>query len=116
MNLETLNGGSGCFPFDQWSLAPTVLLPSYHRATRGSYKLQVCKVSKARTCLLLYELYNFMNFINSVRSTAFFRYSEFDRFSGLSTCPNLPVLYPRKEHSTLCLNIFRREPAITRLD
>jgi len=40
-------------------------------------------------------------------------YSEFNRFSDLATCPNLPVLYPQRKHTTLALKLFRREPAIT---
>ena len=44
------------------------------------------------------------------------RYSEFDRSCGISTCQDLPVLYPQKVHSTLAQKLFRREPAITRLD
>ena len=43
-------------------------------------------------------------------------YSEFDRSCELSPCQDLPVLYPSGERATLCLNIFRREPAITRFD
>ena len=45
-----------------------------------------------------------------------FPYSEFDRSRGLSLCRDLPVLYPGKEHMTLAQKLFRREPAITRLD
>ena len=46
----------------------------------------------------------------------YFEYSEFDRFCDLSTCQNLPVLYPSKVISTLAQKLFRREPAITRFD
>ena len=46
----------------------------------------------------------------------YFLYSEFDRFCDLSTCQNLPVLYPRKVNTTLAQKLFRREPAITRFD
>ena len=45
-----------------------------------------------------------------------FEYSEFDRFCDLSTCQNLPVLYPSKVITTLAQKLFRREPAITRFD
>ena len=45
-----------------------------------------------------------------------FAYSEFDRSSEISPCPDLPVLYPQREHATLAQKLFRREPAITRLD
>ncbi len=44
------------------------------------------------------------------------RYSEFDRSCDISICQDLPVLYPRRVHSTLAQKLFRREPAITRLD
>ena len=43
-------------------------------------------------------------------------YSEFDRGSGLSTYPLLPVLYPQREHTTQARKLFRREPAITTFD
>ena len=43
-------------------------------------------------------------------------YSEFDRFSGLSTCLDLPVLYPQQEHMTRTQKLFRRKPAITEFD
>src|SRR3989344_5907592 len=43
-------------------------------------------------------------------------YSEFDRISGLSTCPNLPVLYPHIQFATRTQKLFRREPAITKFD
>ncbi len=43
-------------------------------------------------------------------------YSEFDRFREIAPCRNLPVLYPQYEHVTLALKLFRREPAITRID
>ena len=46
----------------------------------------------------------------------YFGYSEFDRSRDLSTCQDLPVLYPPKVISTLALKLFRREPAITRFD
>ena len=45
----------------------------------------------------------------------YFRYSEFDRSRDVSTCRDLPVLYPLKVHLTLAQKLFRREPAITRL-
>ena len=48
--------------------------------------------------------------------TIYFRYSEFDRSRDVSTCRDLPVLYPQKVHQTLAQKLFRREPAITRLD
>ena len=44
------------------------------------------------------------------------RYSEFDRSCGISTCQDLPVLYPPRVNLTLAQKLFRREPAITRLD
>ena len=75
VDLGTLTWDLGCCPLDQWSFAPTVLLPCY-----DSW------------------------------------YSEFDRVSDLSACPILPVLYPQRVILTLCLNIFRREPAITKFD
>ena len=52
------------------------------------------------------------------RVTAVFgsRYSEFDRGSGLSAYPLLPVLYPLEEHTTQARKLFRREPAITEFD
>jgi hypothetical protein len=43
-------------------------------------------------------------------------YSEFDRGSGLSAYPLLPVLYPQREHTTQARKLFRREPAITEFD
>ena len=46
----------------------------------------------------------------------YFGYSEFDRSRDLSTCQDLPVLYPPKVISTLAQKLFRREPAITRFD
>lgn len=48
--------------------------------------------------------------------TIYFQYSEFDRSRGISTCRDLPVLYPQKVHLTLAQKLFRREPAITKLD
>jgi hypothetical protein len=44
------------------------------------------------------------------------RYSEFGRRDEISPYSNLPVLYPLEEHLTLYLNIFRREPAISKFD
>ena len=45
-----------------------------------------------------------------------FWYSEFDRSDEVSPYSHLPVLYPQKEHATLTLKLFRREPAITKFD
>jgi len=75
IDLGTLNWDLGCFPFVQWSLAPTDWLPRYN-----------------------------------------LEYSEFDRTCEISPCQVLPVLYPSREHATLTQKLFRREPAITKLD
>ena len=43
-------------------------------------------------------------------------YSEFDRSRDLATFRDLPVLYPGRVRLTLAQKLFRREPAITKLD
>ena len=43
-------------------------------------------------------------------------YSEFDKKDEISPCSFFPVLYPRWEHTTPTLKLFRREPAITEFD
>jgi len=43
-------------------------------------------------------------------------YSKFDWSNGISTYLDHPELYPHKEHATLALKLFRREPAITKFD
>ena len=43
-------------------------------------------------------------------------YSEFGKSGEPKPYSDYPVLYPQWEHITLYLNIFRREPAITRFD
>ena len=44
------------------------------------------------------------------------RYSEFDKKDEVSPYSSFPVLYPRWEHTTPTLKLFRREPAITEFD
>jgi len=53
---------------------------------------------------------------HSLTATLNFRYSEFDWCNELASCSHHPVLYPRKEHIAPVLKLFRREPAITKLD
>ena len=52
MNLGTLDGDLGCFPFDQWSFAPIVLLPCSHlwysEFDRGS-DLSICRFFQCST-------------------------------------------------------------------
>jgi len=67
---------------------------------------------------VLYIKFSFITsqmFGNKVERASFW-YSEFDRFRDLSTCRDLPVLYPQKKHTTLAQKLFRREPAITKFD